>query len=325
MSEKRDRLKGVLKKYSADGPIADVAAARKFYKLETGDSINKHTVIDTLESLKALGQCDYDEIIDTQNHRVKTNIVFNRVLQTFEAKLLADQIVSLAYIPIEDRQALMSRLRSVAGAGDKKGFEEFAGGKVLEDNLSTQFMETVQKLYTATYVEKRQLSFVVNKNQYEWQEKEAPREYYPVHPLTMAFHEGFYYLYCHLGESDAVYSFRVDLIKDVETVGEIDSREMRISEEELASIRRSPFVGKQERVVVRFNPAYTTYILDRFGYSTPIKQAKNSALAEIETKAATYGLEYWALRFIPNVEIIEPKHVRERIIRMLDNNPYKAG
>ena len=325
MSEKRDRLKGVLKKYSADGPIADVAAARKFYKLETGDSINKHTVIDTLESLKALGQCDYDEIIDTQNHRVKTNIVFNRVLQTFEAKLLADQIVSLAYIPIEDRQALMSRLRSVAGAGDKKGFEEFAGGKVLEDNLSTQFMETVQKLYTATYVEKRQLSFVVNKNQYEWQEKEAPREYDSVHPLTMAFHEGFYYLYCHLGEADAVYSFRVDLIKDIKTVGEIDSREMRISEEELASIRRSPFVGKQERVVVRFNPAYTTYILDRFGYSTPIKQAKNSALAEIETKAVTYGLEYWALRFIPNVEIIEPKHVRERIIRMLDNNPYKAG
>ena len=71
MSEKRDRLKEVLKKYSADGPIADVAAVRKYYKQETGDSINKHTVIDTLESFRALGQCDYDEIIDTQNHRVK--------------------------------------------------------------------------------------------------------------------------------------------------------------------------------------------------------------------------------------------------------------
>lgn len=323
MSEKRDRLKDVLKKYSADGPIADVAAVRKFYKQETGDSINKHTVIDTLESFKALDQCDYDEIIDTQNHRVKTNIVFNRDLQTFEAKLIADQIASLAYIPVDDREALMSRLRSVAGVGDKKGFEEFAGAKVLEDNLSTQFMETVHKLYTATYIEKRQLSFVVNKNQYEWQEREAPRDYDPVHPLTMAFHEGFYYLYCHLGDSDAVYSFRVDLIKDIKTVGEINSREMRISEDELASIRRSPFVGKQERVVVRFSPAYTTYILDRFGYSTPIKKPKNSAWAEIETKAVTYGLEYWALRFIPNVEIVEPKHVRERIIEMLDNNPYK--
>lgn len=117
-----------------------------------------------------------------------------------------------------------------------------------------------------------------------------------------------------------ILSYRIDFIKDIKI---LDEKREDFKEDDLNRLIEKAsyaFFGKPSFIKIRFDKDILTYVIDQFG--TDIKLREDGAYYLGEFLAPEKGIEYWALQFLPYVEVIEPKTLRESIIRSLKENLY---
>lgn len=117
-----------------------------------------------------------------------------------------------------------------------------------------------------------------------------------------------------------ILSFRIDFIKDIKILGENRGKFRTDDLNRLIEKATHAFFGKPSFIKIRFKEEILNYVIDQFG--TDIKIRKDGEFYIADFLAPEKGIEYWALQFLPYVEVIEPKSLRESIVGSLKENLY---
>jgi predicted DNA-binding transcriptional regulator YafY len=131
-----------------------------------------------------------------------------------------------------------------------------------------------------------------------------------VDPYYLLFQEGFWTLrgYCHLREGFR--TFALDRIRSLQILNEHFLPKKIEPEDDLAGSFGGFVDGKPVEVIMRFDPEIKAFVLRKKWH--PSQQEKELKDKRLEVKFTVNGLEgikQWIYRWIPYVEVVEPKEL----------------
>ena len=81
------------------------------------------------------------------------------------------------------------------------------------------------------------------------------------------------------------------------------------------------FAGKPEKIKMYCDKRHINDVIDKFGTEITIVEKDDKNFIASFT-ASPDGIEYWALQYLPYVEVVEPQSLRETIINSIKQNKY---
>lgn len=133
-----------------------------------------------------------------------------------------------------------------------------------------------------------------------------------VNPYYLFFNEGFWYLrgYCH--KDEAFRTFGLDRIKSLEVLGEHFLPKSIAPEEELSVSFGTWLDGDTKEVVLIFDEEVKSQVLRRkWQPNQKEKELKDGRLEMRFTVKGLGGIKKWIYQWIPFVEVVAPKELRE--------------
>ena len=93
-----------------------------------------------------------------------------------------------------------------------------------------------------------------------------------------------------------------------------------IESEEFTQTAIYAFAGKPEPITFAFDKIILNDVIDRFGSAIEIKPNGDKCTARI--MASPRGIKFWALQYLPYVEVLTPSWLRNEIVSSIAQNPY---
>lgn len=84
------------------------------------------------------------------------------------------------------------------------------------------------------------------------------------------------------------------------------------------------YVGAPERIIMYCDRAILDDVIDRFGTEVQIRERDENTFTAGFT-APPRGVKFWALQYLPYVEVVEPAWLRQEIIESIGQNWYSTG
>ena len=142
---------------------------------------------------------------------------------------------------------------------------------------------------------------------------------YVVNPYGMVYMNEHYYLVCNYVKYPNTTLYRIDRISNItilDTNSEVASDYKALIQDAVYA-----FAGVPERIVMHCSNFVLEEVLDRFGSDVRLHQ-KDEDTFTATFFASPKGIQFWALQYLPYVEVIEPKWLREEIIKSIQANKY---
>ena len=147
-------------------------------------------------------------------------------------------------------------------------------------------------------------------------------ETYTVSPFQLIINDGNYYLLAYNEERKAIWTYRVDRMKDVRLTGEPregDEEFAKIDIRTFAQRTISMYSGKQSEVTIRFIMPLLDAAIDQFGTKNvrykKIDDGHFTMTATLDISDQFFG---WLLRFGRRVKIMSPDAVADQFAAYLD-------
>ena len=147
-------------------------------------------------------------------------------------------------------------------------------------------------------------------------------ETYIVSPFQLIINDGNYYLLAYNEKRKAIWTYRVDRMKDVHLTGESregDEAFAKIDVRTFAQRTISMYSGKQEQVTIRFIMPLLDTAIDQFGTKNvrykKIDDGHFTMTATLDISDQFFG---WLLRFGRRVKIMSPDTVADQFAAYLD-------
>lgn len=147
-------------------------------------------------------------------------------------------------------------------------------------------------------------------------------ETYTVSPFQLIINDGNYYLLAYNEQRKAIWTYRVDRMKDVRLTGEPregDEAFQKIDIRTFAQRTISMYSGKQAEVTIRFIMPLLDTAIDQFGAkNVRYKKTDDSHFTMTATIDISDQFFGWLLRFGRRVKILSPEPVAEQFAAYLD-------
>ena len=244
-----------------------------------------------------------------------------RVFELAEIKMLVDAVQVSKFITAKKSRQLIEKLGMFAGA---RRARELSRQVYVEDRVKTINQASIYTIDTihAAINEGKRLSFLC----FDYNRKKIKKYYkngerYEVSPLALLWSEENYYLVAYEEKSEKIKNFRVDKFEDARIIDEpkSDNNLTRgFNPADYSNKIFGMFGGTEELVTMEFRWDLAGVIIDRFGmeptfYETDFGFKLSARVMVSPTFFA------WILAFGPNARILGPSHVREQLIKRLDD------
>ena len=127
-----------------------------------------------------------------------------------------------------------------------------------------------------------------------------------------------YYLICVPDHAQNTRLYRIDRMKDIQILD--DPRSEAVARQEAQNAVYA-YVGAPERIIMYCDRAILDDVIDRFGTEVQIREHDENTFTASFT-APPRGVKFWALQYLPYVEVVEPAWLRQKIIESLGKNKY---
>lgn len=235
-----------------------------------------------------------------------------------EITLLTEAVYSFPFLPAKYSQDLIKKLQKQVSVHKRKHYHHLS---IIRQKRKTDNQEVFLNIdiLDQAIQEKKQVSLSYMK--YGLDKKLQPRrkEPYILNPYGMVYTNEHYYLICTYAGSSTIGHYRIDRMKHIEILD--IPRERQPKEEILNTNAIYAFGGKPEYVKMKCQHYILDDVIDRFGTGIRIREL-NEKEFEVTMTIPPKGLHFWALQYLPHVEVIEPAWLREEIINSINNNPY---
>ena len=245
----------------------------------------------------------------------------HRALEPSEVTLLTSAVHSFAFIPAKQSEDLIAKLQRNLSIHQRKQYRHLKLVRPEHKTDNRQVFWNIELLDQAIS-SKRQIRFTYL--QYGMDKKLHPRrpEPYIVDPYSTAYMHEHYYLICGVEGSPDSRTFRVDRMSDICLLDTPRSSSPASRSEVDDAIYA--FTGKPERIVMHCDKAILNNVLDKFGTGIQIRDRDEDTFTASFTIPPA-GVKFWALQFLPYVEVTEPRWLRSEIIESLHRNPYTSA
>ena len=81
------------------------------------------------------------------------------------------------------------------------------------------------------------------------------------------------------------------------------------------------FIGEPEEVVMHCSKYIIDDVIDKFGASVNLSDRDEDTFTA-RFKVSLRGVKFWALQYLPYVEIVQPQWLRDEILESINANRY---
>lgn len=306
----------VLTEYSDEKHILPMREIIARMGSEYGISPDRRTIYGSIAVLIDLG---YD--ISTYEDNGVGYYLKQRLFEPGEVRLLMDAVYSFSCLPSKHTDDLIEKLQRPLSVYERKRFKHLTITRSEMKTPNRQVFWNVEQL-DAAISEKVKVRFTYL--HYDVNKELVPRreEKYTVNPYGMVFNNENYYLVCVKDNKDKVSMYRIDRMKDIEiTALELDLREPGFDVKKWTEQAVYAFSGEPELIVIHCKRSILDHVIDKYGTDIRIRELDGENL-EINFTVSPNGVKFWALQYLPYVEVISPQWLRNEIIESVKVNPY---
>ena len=304
----------ILKEYSDENHIMPMKEILSRMESIYGLKPDRRTIYSSAAMLIDFG---YD--ISTYEDNGKGYFLQKRDFEQSEILMLTDAVYSFPFISGEYSNQLIDKLQKQLSVHKRKKYRNLAVVHSGHKSLNPAVFLNIEILDEAIS-KKKQVSFTYLK--YGLDKKLHPRreKSYIINPYGMVYMNEHYYLICNLSGYTQISLYRIDLISDIKEL-EIDCEKKeeysKNTEEAVFAFSRAP-----EHISMICDKIILGDVIDKFGKDIQLYENDEQTF-KVNFTAPAKGIKFWALQYLPYVEVLEPKWVREEIVDSVKANKYK--
>lgn len=275
-------------------------------------------------NISLLQEAGYD--IETTK---KGSYLASRLFEDSELRLLSDSVLASQHITAKHSKELIEKIATLSNKYFKSHIKNVYS--VNDWNKS----ENVALFYNIEIIDEaitnnRKIKFEYNK--YGFDKKLHRSARHIASPYQMILHNQRYFLMAYQEKWQHMRYFRLDRITNIELLQEpatdlrsIDGYKNGIDYKRFSSALPYMFSDEPEQITFLINGEWMIdQIVDWFGFD--FKIAEQDDKIYVTVKASPDAMEYWAMQYLNNVEILSPMSLRERIAKNVNaaNNKYNG-
>ena len=288
----------VLKEYSDAEHILPMREIITKMQSLYGIKIDRRTVYGAVALLIELG---YDISIYEDNGA--GYYLRSRELEQSEVLLLTDAVYSFPFIPAKQTEQLVQKLQKQLSIHQRKRYRYLTISRQDRKTDNRQVFWNIEQLDEAIEQKKKiKLSYL----HYGLDKKQHETKTYTLSPYEMVYMNERYYLICVPDHDPHTRLYRIDRMKDIQLLDE--SRSEAVARQEAHNAVYAS-VGTPERIVMNCDLAILDDVIDRFGTEVQIRERDENTFTASFT-APPRGVKFWALQYLPYVEVMEPAWLR---------------
>ena len=300
----------VLKEYSDAEHILPMREIIAKMQSLYGIKIDRRTVYGAVALLIELG---YD--ISLYEDNGVGYYLRDRELEPSEVLLLTDAVYSFPFIPARQTEQLVQKLQKQLSVYQRKKYRHLTVARQGHKTGNRQIFWNIEQLDEAiTRKKKVALDYL----HYGYDKRQHPTATYTLSPYEMVYTNEHYYLICVPDHDPHTRLYRIDRMADIRILDE--SRSEAVARQEAQNAVYA-YVGAPERIVMYCDRAILDDVIDRFGTDIQLRERDENTFA-VSFTAPPRGIKFWALQYLPYVEVVEPAWLREEVIDSIGKNRY---
>ena len=304
----------VLKEYSDTEHILPMREIIAKMQSLYGIKIDRRTVYGAVALLIELG---YDVSLYEDNG--VGYYLRDRELEPSEVLLLTDAVYSFPFIPAKQTEQLVQKLQKALSVHQRKRYRYLTVSRQDRKTDNRQVFWNIEQLDEAIGQKKKvRLSYL----HYGLDKKQHETGTYTLSPYEMVYMNERYYLICVPDHDPNTRLYRIDRMKDIQILDEPRSEASASRQEAQDAVYA--YVGALERIVMYCDRMILDDVIDRFGTEVQIRERDENTFTASFT-VPPRGVKFWALQYLPYVEIVEPKWLRKEIVDSIGQNRYGKG
>ena len=238
-----------------------------------------------------------------------------RELEQSEVLLLTDAVYSFPFIPAKQSEQLIRKLQKQLSINQRKHLTVVRQEKKTDNKQVFFNIELLDEaITTGKQVQFTYLQYELDKKLYPRREKP-----YTVNAYGMVYMNEHYYLICSLVSFPKIALYRIDRMKDIKII-DIDCIKQFDNKKAVADAIYG-FAGEPEHIVMHCDKLILNDVIDKFGSDIHLSELDDNKFSA-SFDVPPHGVKFWALQYLPYVEVIEPKWLRNEIIESVKQNKY---
>ena len=239
----------------------------------------------------------------------------SRELEQSEVLLLTDAVYSFPFISAKQTEQLVQKLQKQLSVHQRKRYRYLTISRQDRKTDNRQVFWNIAQLDEAIAQKKKvRLGYL----HYGLDKKQHETKTYSLSPYEMVYMNERYYLICVPDHAPNTRLYRIDRMKDIQILDAPRSEAVARQEAQNAVYA---YVGAPERIIMYCDRAILDDVIDRFGTEVQIRERDENTFTAGFT-APPRGVKFWALQYLPHVEVVEPAWLREEIIESLGRSKY---
>lgn len=324
----------ILKRYTDENHRLSQKEISEILKKEYGMTADRKAIRRNLINLMECGyNIEYSETIrmvpnsktgELEESYIWSDFYLERDFTDGELRLLIDSLLFSQHIPYSQCKELVEKLENLSNVYFRSLVRHIS--KMPNDkSVNKQLFLNIEQLDEAISHKRKivfhYMEYGTDKKMHPKCRKDGSIREYIVSPYQMAAKEGKYYLICNYDKYDDISNYRIDRIADIKILddpakpfGKLAWANERTLD--LATyMKEHPYMYSSENVRVKFriNRAMISDIIDIFGNDITFSDETDSHVT-VSTYTNKMAMEQFAKNYSPDVEILEPQSLREKLI-----------
>lgn len=254
---------------------------------------------------------------------VLSDFYLEREFTDGELRLLIDSLLFSTHVSYSQCKELVEKLEGLSNTYFRSRIRHIA--RLPEGRADNQQIFLNIELLDEAISKKRKVTFhyleygTDKKLHCKTRQDGTVREYL-ISPYQMAAKEGKYYLICNYDKYDDISNYRIDRITDIrildEPVKPFEKLKWAMGRplDLAAYMKEHPYMYSSENVQVKFwvCRAMISDVIDLFGCEVQFSEEDENGVI-VSTVTNERAIEQFAVNFIPDVVILEPQSLREKV------------
>ena len=291
------------------------------YEIEYSETIRNVPVKDK-KTGEVLRDKDTGEPVMEENE-LWSDFYLKRQFTDGELRLLIDSLLFSRHIPYSQCKDLVEKLEDLSNIYFKSRVryistlpEDKTDNRQLFYNIE-MLDEAISKNRKVSF---RYVEYQTDKKLHEKRRPDGSIREYVITPYQMAAREGKYYLICNYDKYDDVSNYRLDRIRDIRILDEpgkpfselkwSGNRKLDLGE----YMKEHVYMYSSENVHVKFRivKPMITDVIDMFGKEVVFSDEDETHVT-VAVKTNERAMEQFAKNFAPDVEVLQPESLREKL------------
>ena len=328
----------ILRKYTDENHRLSQKDIADILKNEYGLKVDRKTVRRNITALLELGYpIEYSEALRMmpnpktgalEESCILSDFYLEREFTDAELRLLIDSLLFSKHIPYSQCKELVGKLEGLSNVYFRSRVKHIA--RLPEDKTDNKQLFLAIELLDEAISRRRKVSFKyleygTDKRQHSKTRPDGTERVYIISPYQMAAKEGKYYLICNYDKYDDISNYRQDRITELKILDEpakpfehlkwANGRTLDLA----TYMKEHPYMYSSDnvRAVFRVAKAMVSDVIDLFGTEVTFSDEDDAGVT-VTAFTNEMAMEQFALNFAPDVTVLEPQHLREKVKSALE-------